>query len=64
MTKMGENLLNKMTEKQRLVEISKYPLGLGKTEYVTDLCEFLLSDKSKWITGQNLIIDGGYSIKS
>jgi len=63
-TKMGMNLLNKMTEEQRLHEISKYPLGLGKVGYISDLCEFLLSEKSKWITGQNLIIDGGYSINS
>ena len=62
MTKMGVNLLDKMTEAQRLNEISKYPLGLGKVEYISDLCNFLLSEKSKWITGQNLIVDGGHSI--
>ena len=47
---------------KRSIEISKYPLGLGKVEYISDLCYFLLSDNSKWITGQNIIIDGGYSI--
>lgn len=62
LTKMGLNLLDKMTEIKRSIEISKYPLGLGKVEYISDLCYFLLSDNSKWITGQNIIIDGGYSI--
>jgi NAD(P)-dependent dehydrogenase (short-subunit alcohol dehydrogenase family) len=63
MTKMGLNLLDKMTETKRSIEISKYPLGLGKVDYISDLCYFLLSDNSKWITGQNIIIDGGYSIR-
>ena len=63
LTKMGFNLLDKMTEIQRKNEISKYPLGLGKVEYISDLCNFLLSENSKWITGQNIIIDGGYSIR-
>lgn len=37
-----------------------HPLGLGKPEDVANACIFLLSDASKWITGTNLIIDGGY----
>lgn len=40
-----------------------YPLGLGKPSDVISLIEFLLSDKSSWITGQNIIIDGGRSLK-
>ena len=39
-----------------------YPLGFGEPEYIADACEFLISDKAKWITGQNLIVDGGRSI--
>lgn len=40
---------------------SKHPLGLGKTEDVANACVFLLSDAARWITGTNLIIDGGYT---
>mgnify|MGYP000114916755 CR=1 FL=1 len=40
-----------------------HPIGMGKCEDVSHLVSFLLSDKSKWITGQNYIIDGGYSIQ-
>jgi NAD(P)-dependent dehydrogenase (short-subunit alcohol dehydrogenase family) len=40
-----------------------HPLGLGDTEDVANACIFLLSDASKWITGINLIVDGGYSAR-
>jgi NAD(P)-dependent dehydrogenase (short-subunit alcohol dehydrogenase family) len=36
-----------------------YPLGIGSTESVVSVCEFLLSDSAKWITGQVLFVDGG-----
>lgn len=38
-------------------------LGLGKSEDIADACVFLLSDSGKWITGTNLIVDGGYLAK-
>lgn len=34
-----------------------YPLGVGEVSDVANLVAFLLSDKSKWITGQNYIVD-------
>ena len=40
----------------------EYPLGIGQPEYVADLVVFLLSDCSRWITGGNIIIDGGASL--
>ena len=39
-----------------------HPLGIGSPEDVSNLINFLISNKSKWITGQNIIIDGGFSI--
>jgi NAD(P)-dependent dehydrogenase (short-subunit alcohol dehydrogenase family) len=39
---------------------SLHPLGIGHPEDVANACIFLLSDASKWITGTNLVIDGGY----
>lgn len=41
--------------------LKKHPLGIGEPEDVANACIFLLSDAAKWITGSNLIIDGGYS---
>lgn len=39
------------------------PLGWGQPQAVIDYVEFLLSEKSKWITGQTLFVDGGRSTK-
>ena len=40
-------------------EQSLYPLGLGKPEDVAHLVAFLLSDKARWLTGQNITLSGG-----
>jgi len=42
---------------------SLHPLGLGQVEDVANACIFLFSDASRWITGTNLIVDGGYLAK-
>ena len=41
---------------------AKHPLGLGQTTDISYACVYLLSNAARWITGQNLIIDGGYTI--
>jgi len=54
-----------MTEKAQNVndDLAKdYPLGLGETIDVVGPCIFLLSDASKWITGTELILDGGLTL--
>lgn len=48
------------------VELDKlnYPLKrYGKPEEVAWAMAYLLSDASKWVTGTNLVIDGGYTIR-
>lgn len=60
-TQMTKGLKSMISEDEFLGICEKYPSGLGSPINVADLCVFLLSDKSKWITGQNIIIDGGYS---
>jgi NAD(P)-dependent dehydrogenase (short-subunit alcohol dehydrogenase family) len=42
--------------------LSSYPLGEGYSEDISYMVEFLLSEKSKWITGQQFTVDGGRSI--
>lgn len=39
---------------------SRQYLGLCQPEYVASVISFLLSDESKWITGSEIPIDGGY----
>lgn len=39
----------------------QHPLGLGSPGDVANGCAYLLSDASRWITGSNLVIDGGYT---
>jgi NAD(P)-dependent dehydrogenase (short-subunit alcohol dehydrogenase family) len=41
--------------------ISNHPLGLGTPDNVADAILFLASAKSGWITGQTLVVDGGYT---
>ena len=37
--------------------------SLGTTEDVANACLFLSSPLAKWITGANLLIDGGFSVR-
>lgn len=41
----------------------KHLLGLGECSDISNACIYLLSDAAKWVTGQNLIVDGGYTAK-
>lgn len=41
-----------------------YPLGTGTAEDVADLIEFLISEKAKWISGANYLIDGARSTRN
>ncbi|MGD1089323.1 MAG: SDR family oxidoreductase [Verrucomicrobiota bacterium] len=36
-----------------------HPLGFGRPEDVADAVEFLSSDRARWITGQEIVVDGG-----
>ena len=49
-------------EKRKHTE-ALHPLGIGTTEDIANACVYLLSDASRWMTGQNIIIDGGYTIR-
>ncbi|MCR5384699.1 MAG: SDR family oxidoreductase [Saccharofermentans sp.] len=39
-----------------------YPLGIGTPSDIAPVVEFLLSEKSRWITGQQIVVDGGRTI--
>jgi NAD(P)-dependent dehydrogenase (short-subunit alcohol dehydrogenase family) len=60
-TEMWEEIVHQLSETQVKSIEAKYPLGLGSPEDVANSCVFLLSDAGRWITGTNLVIDGGYT---
>ena len=45
-------------------DVKNYPLGrYGKPEEVASAFVYLLSDATVWMTGSQLLIDGGYSVR-
>lgn len=63
LTPMMQKALDVMNEEDKKKRIDGFPLGLGKTTDISNTCVFLLSDASRWITGQNIIVDGGFTIQ-
>lgn len=59
-TPLAASLLN--TEQKVEANAQRHPLKrIGTTKDMADMIEFLLSDKSSWMTGQILHLDGGMS---
>ncbi|SMO50561.1 NAD(P)-dependent dehydrogenase, short-chain alcohol dehydrogenase family [Saccharicrinis carchari] len=62
-TPMSKSAIYSRNKEALDVVTKQHPLGLGKPEDVANACMFLLSDASRWITGTNLVVDGGYLAK-
>ena len=59
-TPLAASLLN--TEEKKLANAQRHPLKrVGSAEDISNLACFLLSEKSSWMTGQILHLDGGMS---
>ena len=58
-----QNYLATLDEDARAKRVDGFPLGLGQTTDISNACIYLLSDASRWVTGQNLIVDGGYTVR-
>jgi NAD(P)-dependent dehydrogenase (short-subunit alcohol dehydrogenase family) len=41
-----------------------YPLGIGHGDDIAGAVHFLLSEEARWITGQQIVVDGGFSAHS
>ncbi|MEA2019622.1 MAG: SDR family oxidoreductase [Campylobacterota bacterium] len=62
MTKMIESWKEVYNE-EYIENINKsYPLGIGSVSDVVEPILFLLSGKARWITGSELVVDGGGSL--
>ena len=52
-----------ISEEELIEDRKRYPLGrYGKPEDVAYACIYLLSDASSWVTGSNILLDGGYTL--
>lgn len=60
-TNLTEEITNKVSAESIEIDKNKYPLGYGKPDDIANLAIFLLSPKSRWITGTIINIDGGRS---
>lgn len=59
-TPLAASLLN--TDQKREANASRHPLKrIGTAKDIANMASFLLSEKSAWITGQILHVDGGMS---
>jgi len=59
-TPLSSSLLNNDAKKE--ANANRHPLKrIGNTDDIANMAAFLLSDKSSWITGQVLAVDGGMS---
>lgn len=62
-TPLTENLIS-IKEKYDAI-VSKTPLTrVGNPEEIASLAAFLAMDKASFITGQNILVDGGASVKT
>lgn len=60
LTPINQDLPHMKNPEARAALEAKHLLGLGETSDIANACVYLLSDASRWVTGQNLIVDGGY----
>lgn len=62
-TPINMNLPHMKDPEKRAALEAQHLLGLGETTDVANACIYLLSDASRWVTGTNLFVDGGFSVR-
>jgi NAD(P)-dependent dehydrogenase (short-subunit alcohol dehydrogenase family) len=61
MTEMAEGALSLLSNDHVQQLHAAHPLGIGTPEDVARAATFLLAPGTKWITGTDLVIDGGFT---
>ena len=62
-TPINMNLPHMKDPEKRAALEAQHLLGLGETEDIANACIYLLSDASRWVTGTNLFVDGGFTAR-
>lgn len=62
-TPINMNLPHMKDPEKRAALEAQHLLGLGETTDIANACIYLLSDASRWVTGSNLFVDGGFSAR-
>jgi NAD(P)-dependent dehydrogenase (short-subunit alcohol dehydrogenase family) len=62
-TPMSQNAVYSQDEESLSKIAALHPLGLGMPADIANACVYLLSDASRWVTGSNLVVDGGYTAR-
>lgn len=60
-TEMSERIFQSLPAEQVDAIEAMHPLGFGSAADVANAVLFLLAESSRWITGSNLVVDGGYT---
>lgn len=62
-TPINQNLPHIADPEQRKQTEALHLLGLGDPNDIANACIYLLSDASRWVTGSNIVVDGGYTTR-
>ena len=62
-TAMADRMSTVVASEKMAEHEKEYPLGFGEARDVANAIVFFLSDGSRWVTGQSLVLDGGYTCR-
>ncbi len=62
-TPMHDRLLRTLNEDSVETYRSKHLLGFGKADDIANMVTFIIGDGGGWITGTNIVVDGGYTVR-
>lgn len=62
-TDLVQDVFSQLDKEQIDRKKEKHLLGFGNPQDIANACVYLLSDASRWVTGINLVVDGGVSAR-